>query len=164
MYGRVYSENDVVLHTFTILHTSCLFRFSCASVYGVFMNLCHLSSTLIILSMEKYLSFIRLGSAYSHAAALLFKIQTCSQMELNRVACTSKVCARRQSLKHAEAAPLKQINFKRPKKGSFPVKAPHCGEYKATCSSKDPEVLGNQAMLTKLKELRSIAPKCYYLF
>ena len=37
----------------------------------------------------------RLGSAGSHLAALLFKLKTCSMsmMDLNKVACTSKLCA-----------------------------------------------------------------------
>ena len=33
----------------------------------------------------------RLGSACSHLTALLFKLQACSMMDLNKAACTSKL-------------------------------------------------------------------------
>ena len=62
----------------------------------------------------------RLGSACSHVAALLFKLQMCSQMDMNKIASTSKLCAWNRSRKHVESAPLKIIDFRRPKKGSLP--------------------------------------------
>eukprot|EP00794_Sanderia_malayensis_P018406 gene18406-20261_t len=78
-----------------------------------------------------------LGSACSHAAALLLKLQTCSQMELNKAACTSKLCAWKRSRQHAEAAPLKQINFRRPKKDAFLMKIPSCKQMEAPFSSEE---------------------------
>ena len=58
----------------------------------------------------------RLGSACSHLAALLFKLQACSMIDLNKVACTSKLCAWKKSRTQANPAPLLAINFSRPKK------------------------------------------------
>ena len=58
----------------------------------------------------------RLGSACSHLAALLFKLQACSMMDSNKVAYTSKWCAWKKSWTQANPAPLSAINFRRPKK------------------------------------------------
>lgn len=60
-----------------------------------------------------------LGSACSHLAALLFKLQACVQLELNKEAvCTSKLCTWNRARTKVEPAPLKSINFKRPRKDS----------------------------------------------
>lgn len=64
-----------------------------------------------------YIYFLRLGSACSHLAALLFKLQACALMELNKVACTSKVCESNAARKKAYPVPLKNLDFKRPNKG-----------------------------------------------
>ena len=69
---------------------------------------------------EKYILIIfifyfRLGGACSHVAALLFKLQTCTLLELNKVASTSKLCAWNKSRKQVETAPLVNISFNRSK-------------------------------------------------
>lgn len=59
------------------------------------------------------------GSACSHLASLLFKLQACVQLELSKeVACTSQLCTWNRSRTKAEPAPLKSINFNRPRKDS----------------------------------------------
>ena len=92
-------------------------------------------------------------------AALLFKLQACTQLELNKVASTSKLCAWKKSRRYAEPAPLKNIDFRRPKKdscvpnetkGSKQLEKPYC--------SKDPSVSGETSATNKLKELRKLAP------
>ena len=60
--------------------------------------------------------FLRLASACSHVAALLFKCQSAVLLGLNNVACTSKECEWNKSRKQADPLPLSQIQFKRPKK------------------------------------------------
>ena len=57
-----------------------------------------------------------MGCACSHVAALLFKLQACTILELNKVASTSKLCSWKKSRQRAHPAPLTQISFKRPKK------------------------------------------------
>lgn len=106
-----------------------------------------------------FLFLFRLGSVCSHVAALLFKLQTCSQMELNKAACTSKLCEWKQSRQHAEAAPLKMINLRRPKKGSLPMEIPSYHQAEPPYSSKDPKIYGNSVATERLKELKKIAPK-----
>ena len=59
--------------------------------------------------------YSRLGSACSHLAALLFKLEACSMMNLKKVACTSKLFARKKSRIQANPAPLSVINFRRPR-------------------------------------------------
>ena len=48
----------------------------------------------------------------SHMAALLFKSEACTQLQLNKVAVTSKLCPWNRSKKSAEADILKNINLK----------------------------------------------------
>ncbi|XP_047128538.1 uncharacterized protein LOC124809071 [Hydra vulgaris] len=57
-----------------------------------------------------------LGSVCSHIGALLFKLVACAQLGLNKISCTSTFCSWKKSRKSATPAPLKKINFSRPKK------------------------------------------------
>ncbi|XP_047138492.1 uncharacterized protein LOC124814643 [Hydra vulgaris] len=57
-----------------------------------------------------------LGSVCSHIGALLFKLVACAQLGLNKISCTSTLCSWKKSRKSATPAPLKKINFSRPKK------------------------------------------------
>ena len=63
---------------------------------------------------------IRLGSAYSHVAAVLFRLQACVQLGMNKKACTSKLCQWNVSRRMADPVPLQQMSFKRPRKGDLP--------------------------------------------
>ncbi|XP_057310110.1 uncharacterized protein LOC130648104 [Hydractinia symbiolongicarpus] len=47
-----------------------------------------------------------LGSVCSHVAALLFRLQACTQLGLNKVACTSTLCSWKKSRRQAIPAPL----------------------------------------------------------
>lgn len=101
----------------------------------------------------------RLGSVCSHAAALLFKLQACSQLELNKEACTSKLCAWKKSRKNAAPAPLVKINFKRPKKDDLlPQIDDTTGEFRPF-SAIDPTRSCTSFFKEKLQELKTIAPK-----
>ena len=62
-------------------------------------------------------SVFRLVSVCSHVAALLFKLQACTKLGLNKVACTSTLCSWKKSCQKATTVPLKKINFSRPKNG-----------------------------------------------
>ena len=57
------------------------------------------------------------GSACSHIAAVLFKLQACVQLGMNKKACTSKLCQWNVSRRKADPVPLQQMSFKRPRKG-----------------------------------------------
>eukprot|EP00112_Aurelia_sp_Birch-Aquarium-sp1_P018060 Seg4256.2 transcript_id=Seg4256.2/GoldUCD/mRNA.D3Y31 product="hypothetical protein" protein_id=Seg4256.2/GoldUCD/D3Y31 len=62
-----------------------------------------------------------LGSACSHIAALLFKLEAAVHYNLNeQTASTSQLCAWKTSRKCVTPAPLSAINFSRPKKQSLP--------------------------------------------
>ena len=47
---------------------------------------------------------------------MLFKLQACTILELNKVASTSKLCSWKKSRQRAHPAPMMQFLFKRPKK------------------------------------------------
>ena len=102
---------------------------------------------------------IRLGSACSHVAAVLFKLQACVQLGMNKKACTSKLCQWNVSRRKADPVPLQQMSFKRPRKGDLPeVLDPF--EDPEPFSFKDP-LLNNvsEKRKRKIAELRSIVPK-----
>ena len=61
-----------------------------------------------------------LGSACSHLAGLLFKLEACVRLQLNKKSVTSQLCQWSWCRKHAEPALLLGINFKRPRKGQLP--------------------------------------------
>ena len=60
------------------------------------------------------------GSPSSHVDTLLFKLEACTQLQLNKVAVTSKLCQWNRSRKSTAPDILKNINFKRPKKEDLP--------------------------------------------
>ena len=61
-----------------------------------------------------------LGSACSHLAGLLFKLEACVRLQLNKKSVTSQLCQWSRCRKHAEPALLQEINFKLPRKGQLP--------------------------------------------
>lgn len=62
-----------------------------------------------------------LGSACSHVAALLFKLEAAVHLNMNeKEAPTSQLCAWKSCKRQVEPAPLSVINFKKPKRGSLP--------------------------------------------
>ena len=98
----------------------------------------------------------RLGSAYSYFAALLFKLQACSMMDLNKVACSSKICACKKSGTHTNLAPVLARNFRRPKNLSnneVNIKSYY---------SRDPRRF-YELVRNKLIQLKEIAPKAAVL-
>ena len=93
-------------------------------------------------------------------AALLFKIQACTQLDLNKVAFTSKLCAWKKSRKRAHPAPLKEMCFKRPKEDDMVPKV--ASPFKGTLSgysTPDPIKFLTQHDKKRLDLLRKIAPK-----
>ena len=63
-----------------------------------------------------FLFLFSLGSACSHVAAVLFKVEACTILKLNKAACTSLLCEWKKSRKRAYPAPLKVLCFKRAKR------------------------------------------------
>ena len=61
-------------------------------------------------------SVFSLGTSCSRVAALLFSLEACTRLQLNKGATASKLCQWSRSSKSAEPDILKNINFKRPKK------------------------------------------------
>ena len=106
-------------------------------------------------------AFFRQGSACSHIAALLFKLEACVRNDLNKMAVTSMLCQWNRSRKSAEPALLQVIDFKKPKKDQLPhpnktVENPvYCYSVCAENSTKSitPE---------KIAELKNIMPKAVY--
>ena len=62
---------------------------------------------------------IRLGSACSYVAAVLFKLQAYVQLGMNKKACTSKLCQWNLSRRKADPVPLQEMSFKRSRKGDL---------------------------------------------
>ena len=114
---------------------------------------------LVYLCIYFVIFIIRLGLACSHVAAVLFKLQACVQLGMNKKACTSKLCQWNVSRRKADPVPLQQMSFKRPRKGDLPeVVDPF--EDPEPFSFKDP-LLNNVSGKRKRKilELQSITPK-----
>ena len=114
---------------------------------------------LVYLCIYFVIFIIRLGSASSHVEAVLFKLQACVQLGMNKKACTSKLCQWNVSRRKADPVPLQQMSFKRPRKGDLPeILDPF--EDPKPFSFKDP-LLNNASEKRKRKiaELRSIAHK-----
>ncbi|XP_057296778.1 uncharacterized protein LOC130625692 [Hydractinia symbiolongicarpus] len=105
-----------------------------------------------------------LGSACSHVAALLFKLVACATLELNKKACTSKLCSWKKSRKRAHPAPLKHINFKRPKKSEVlpTIDEPFEGELKGF-TSVDPLKFVTEEEKQQWISLSQIAPDAVVL-
>ena len=66
------------------------------------------------------ISIFSIGSVCSHVAALLFKLEACTLLQLNKASVTSKLCQCNRLMKSAEPDIFKNVNFKRPKKEDFP--------------------------------------------
>ena len=79
-------------------------------------------------------------------------------MDMNKVASTSKLCAWNRSRKHVESAPLKKINFSRPKKDSFPREIVSKDNSGIPVSFGNPTLSGNDFINQKLQELKLISP------
>ena len=98
-----------------------------------------------------------LGSACSHVAALLFKLEAAVHYKLNQpTACTSQLCAWKVSKKHVNPAPIKAINFKRGKKNALPSVTSNKPVTSDHFSVKDPTAGGSGISQEKLKELHQI--------
>ena len=114
---------------------------------------------LVYLCIYFVIFIIRLGSACRHVAAVLFKLQACVELGMDKKACTSKLTSGmcRRSLWHP--VPLQQISFKRPRKRDLP-EVLDLFEDPELFSFKDP-LLNNVSEKRKRKivELRSIVPK-----
>ena len=110
-------------------------------------------------SMNHICFVFSLGSACSHVGALLFKLYACSQMDMNKTACTSQLCAWKQSRKQADPAPVKQINFKKVKITELTPDVKSSETKSKGFSFNDPGETGDHYHIQKLKELRVIKSK-----
>ena len=101
-----------------------------------------------------------MGSACSHVGALLFKLRACTELDLNKIACTSTLCAWKRARKRAHPAPLKKISFKRPKKDdTLPnVDEPFTGTLTGYTSA-DPVKFCGQKRRRILESLREASPE-----
>ena len=84
--------------------------------------------------------------------------------QLNREACTSKLCEWKKSRKRAHPTPLHMINFKRPKKDdSFPqVDSPFKGSLSGFCRA-DPIKSCTESKKCILRSLQKITPNAAVL-
>ena len=104
--------------------------------------------------------FCSFGSACSHVAAVLFKVQACTELKLNKTACTSKLREWKRSRKRAYPAPLKVLDFKRPKKtDTCPKFESPFTEKLNGFSSPDPVKFVTGKDLQRLEKLREIDSK-----
>lgn len=101
-----------------------------------------------------------LGSACSHAAALLFKLEAAVHFQLNeKMASTSQLCSWKASKKHVTAAPVSAIDFSRLKQRSLPKQQKRVVLNKHF-SSQDPTNSKEGAISRKkLAELHEIYPQ-----
>ncbi|XP_065645952.1 uncharacterized protein LOC136076547 [Hydra vulgaris] len=51
------------------------------------------------------------GSACSHIASLLFKVEACIRLKINKISCTSLQCEWKRSKKHVGPTALANLNF-----------------------------------------------------
>ena len=88
---------------------------------------------------------------------MLFKLHAGVQLDLNKTACTSKLCAWKKSRKRAHPAPLKEISFKRPKKDeNLPnVPSPFKGVLTGF-TSPDPVKFSSEKRTNRLKQLKEL--------
>ena len=99
-----------------------------------------------------------LGSACSHVAALLFKLEAAVRYKLNQpTACTSQLCAWKASKKHVNPAPIKAINFKRGKKNALPSVTSNTPVSSDHFSVKDPTAGDSGISRDKLHQIYSQA-------
>ena len=76
-------------------------------------------------------------------------------LDLNKLACSSKLCAWRKSQTHANRAPLSAINFRRPRKNDLAPSVSNDEVNIRSYSSWDPRKLSEllRNILIKLKEI-----------
>ncbi|XP_057310312.1 uncharacterized protein LOC130648289 [Hydractinia symbiolongicarpus] len=98
--------------------------------------------------------------ACSHVGALLFKMQAGALLGINKIACTSKLCAWKRSRRFAEPALMTEIDFSRPKqKQTVPKEKKVVSDrMKKPISFRDPTHLNNEFHKQKLKELYTVNP------
>ena len=110
-----------------------------------------------------YIFYFRLGRACLHVAALFFKLQACTLLELNKVSSTSKLCAWNKSRKQVETASLVNISFNRSKGDEIvPDVVPNnINELRFFCTV-DP-VRNSAKIRRNLLELKQVAPNAAVL-
>ena len=107
-----------------------------------------------------FLFLFSLGSACSHVAAVLFKVEACTILKLNKAACTSLLCEWKKSRKRAYPAPLKVLCFKRAKRtDTCPKFEEPFTEKLDGYSSHDPVKFVTDRDLERLEKLRQIDSK-----
>ena len=104
-----------------------------------------------------YTFYLRLGAACTQVTDLLFKLQACTLLKLNKVASSSKLCAWNKSRKQVETTPLVDISFNRLKGDELVsnVVPNHIDELRPFCTVDPVENLAK--LRQKLLELEQIA-------
>ena len=96
-----------------------------------------------------------LGSACSHVAAVLFKLEAAVHFELNKpTASTSMLCSWKQPKRNVQPSPAALINFARPKKNSLPTEQ----KAKEFSPFEDPNLYQHGISKESFKELYCINP------
>ena len=114
-----------------------------------------------------------LGSACSHVAALLFKIESASHLKLTEgISPTSVLCEWKKSKKSVQPAPIKLINFGRPRKHQLPKEIAQEPLKRRNFSTKNPFLGTHPLTNDELKKLHqenpasaiftSIDPSCFH--
>ena len=114
-----------------------------------------------------------LGSAWSHVAALLFKIESACHWKLTEgISPTSVLCEWKKSKKSVQPAPIKLINFSRLKKHQLPKYSAQEPLKRRNFSTKNPFLGTHPLTNDELKKLHqenpasaiftSINPSCFH--
>ena len=114
-----------------------------------------------------------LGSACSHVAALLFKIESACHLKLTEcISPTSVLCEWKKSKKSVQPAPIKLINFSRPRKHQLPKEIAYKSLKCRNFSTKTPFLGTHPLTKDELKKLHqenpispiftSIDPSCFH--
>ena len=114
-----------------------------------------------------------LGSACSHVAVLLFKIESASHLKLKEgISPTSVLCEWKKSKKSVQPAPIKLINFSRPRKHHLPKEIGQEPLKRRNLSTKNPFLGTHPLTNDELKKLHqenpasaiftSIDPSCFH--
>ena len=103
-----------------------------------------------------------IGSACSHLAGLLFKLEACVRLQLNKKSVTSQLCQWSRCRKRAEPALLLEINFKRPRKGHLPEEAKTSRNVKQRFSVRSPVGILDKklAQLRKFHQMQQFLQVC----
>ena len=106
----------------------------------------------------------RMASVCSHVAVLLFKLQAASELDLNKVACTSQLCSWKKSRKRAFLGPQQNFFSMPPKNVLFPeVDAFFEGKLYGYSSLADPIRICSKKQYDMLSELKKITPNATVL-